>query len=650
MEKNVKLTPFKLCVLQNFPYIEEDFDALTNYGLMCKIVEYLNKVIEQENITGENVNVLLNWFNNLDVQDEVDKKLDEMAQSGKLQEIMAEYLNAKAIFAFDSVEDMKNSTNLLDGTYVETYGFYANGDGGSSKYLIREVDNDDVIDEVTIIALNDERLVAEIIPENNTINVLQLGCKNDGVTENQNINIQKGIDYLDRTLKGGTIYIPNGKYIINYVDYNRESTGTIYGIVGIRLHSNISLIGESKNAILQLQSTQFGTGAFYRLIGSDMDNKAVENIVIKNLTLDGSYSTHLAGNVNENNIRLDVKGNILIENINSLNCRGNGILVTGNVVAPNIKIINNYVDTVATIGIQCSHFTGLVISNNIVKNCTNNGIDIYGDSGTGIDSYNFTISNNIVDNALVGIFPETVEKGTVTSNTILNCTDGVHINSIHGQSNNINVTNNTLLSCQVGVNCTGPQYDITINNNNISNYTNCAFNFLTTSKQIVSNNILNHSNANAYIIKTSGEYARYVKVFDNIISTYTTPPTNLISKGATSENGCIWDIKFTNAEKNMSVQQRQGGQTYCPVNAPTYPTEYSGTLRLVAVSGANIEVCEYPIAFINGVLSRGDKKVIYSTGNTEITACNPYANIRFLVYTATAGSVKYQFDIKTITY
>ena len=36
------LPPFKWYVLQNFPFIEADFDAITNYQLLCKIVEYLN--------------------------------------------------------------------------------------------------------------------------------------------------------------------------------------------------------------------------------------------------------------------------------------------------------------------------------------------------------------------------------------------------------------------------------------------------------------------------------------------------------------------------------------------------------------------------------------------------------------------------------
>ena len=39
MEENYKykkLYPFKWFVLENFPFIEEDFDAITNWQLFCK--------------------------------------------------------------------------------------------------------------------------------------------------------------------------------------------------------------------------------------------------------------------------------------------------------------------------------------------------------------------------------------------------------------------------------------------------------------------------------------------------------------------------------------------------------------------------------------------------------------------------------------
>lgn len=45
-----KLLPiFKGWAIANFPFIEEDFDELTLYGMICKISEYLNEMREQVN-------------------------------------------------------------------------------------------------------------------------------------------------------------------------------------------------------------------------------------------------------------------------------------------------------------------------------------------------------------------------------------------------------------------------------------------------------------------------------------------------------------------------------------------------------------------------------------------------------------------------
>lgn len=93
------LTPFKLCVLQNFPFIEADFDAVTNYQLLCKVVEYLNYVIANNNTQNDNIkqleqnfitvyNYVKDYFDNLDVQEEINKKLDEMAKDGSLSKLI----------------------------------------------------------------------------------------------------------------------------------------------------------------------------------------------------------------------------------------------------------------------------------------------------------------------------------------------------------------------------------------------------------------------------------------------------------------------------------------------------------------------------------------------------------------------------------
>lgn len=94
-----KLTPFKWYVLQNFPFIEADFDMITEYQLYCKVVEYLNNIIAKMNLTGEQMenvtnamtelqNYVNNYFANLDVQEEINNKLDEMVEDGTLQDII----------------------------------------------------------------------------------------------------------------------------------------------------------------------------------------------------------------------------------------------------------------------------------------------------------------------------------------------------------------------------------------------------------------------------------------------------------------------------------------------------------------------------------------------------------------------------------
>ena len=86
------LPPFKFFMLENFPFIEADFDALTNYELLCKVVEYINKIGKQNNELVTEFNKLYeyvkNYFDNLDVTEDINNKLDEMASDGTLADII----------------------------------------------------------------------------------------------------------------------------------------------------------------------------------------------------------------------------------------------------------------------------------------------------------------------------------------------------------------------------------------------------------------------------------------------------------------------------------------------------------------------------------------------------------------------------------
>lgn len=144
------------------------------------------------------------YFNNLDVQDEINNKLDEMAQNGELQEIIAQFINSNALWCFNTVNDMKQATNLIEGSSAITLGYHSINDNGSAKYIIRTKNENDNIDNKRIIPLLNNNLIAVLV-ENNSINIKQLGAYGDNNHDDTEI-IQFAINNYNN------IYIPKGTY------------------------------------------------------------------------------------------------------------------------------------------------------------------------------------------------------------------------------------------------------------------------------------------------------------------------------------------------------------------------------------------------------------------------------------------------------
>lgn len=134
-EKNLEKPTFKkICLmymqqLTNFPYIEKDFDALTDYVLLCKVVDKLNEVVKNTNLQDEyivnlyNAFVALkeyidNYFKNLDVQEEINNKLDEMAASGELESIISKYVKL-SVFIQTDVKEYYDETSQTKYYIVE---------------------------------------------------------------------------------------------------------------------------------------------------------------------------------------------------------------------------------------------------------------------------------------------------------------------------------------------------------------------------------------------------------------------------------------------------------------------------------------------------------------------------------------------------
>lgn len=173
-------SPFKKLVL-SFGAVPTDFkESMTYYELLSWLCNYIEKeIIPAINQHTEEFDKLINaynqlkdyvenYFKNLDVQEEINNKLDEMAESGELAEAIAQFLNLGAVFGFDTIADMAEATYLIDGSICKVLGKTNATSGDGSFYRIRQRLNSDEPDGLNIVVLpNTSNLVAEIIPDYN---------------------------------------------------------------------------------------------------------------------------------------------------------------------------------------------------------------------------------------------------------------------------------------------------------------------------------------------------------------------------------------------------------------------------------------------------------------------------------------------------
>ena len=303
MNEPIKLPPFKhLCMtIGNLP--SSYVDSMSYYECLLWLINYLQKtVIPALNNNAEAVKEIQDWIKNLDLQDEVDTKLDEMAESGELQEIISEYLNSKAIFGFDTIEDMKSATNLIDGSYAKTSGYYSLNDGGSGLYKIRAITNDDVIDGGSIIEMNDDTLVAELITTT-FVNAKQFGLVGDGTTDDSE-KLQTAINYCANSNKklvmDSSTYLLASTIEIDEDGFNLECDGTL------KITSNITLLkvkGRDINIkIAKLLSTGRKGIGVYVLGQTDFSTININEILDFNIGMDLNTSIDSTNGILYNHI------------------------------------------------------------------------------------------------------------------------------------------------------------------------------------------------------------------------------------------------------------------------------------------------------------------------------------------------------------
>ena len=230
--------------LTNFPYIEKDFDALTDYELLCLIVKYLNDVIANQNEQNASItrmyesflalqnyvnntkdtledafntldNYVRNYFANLDVQEEINNKIDSMLDAGTFQQIIYDYTQPILDELTARIEEIANGVETEVEKYRKEY---------YNEYQLYTPSNleDSFFNKVTLFRSNDKQNFKYFEDIENTMkNVAGNDNKNVYVSPNGNdstghgteaepyFSINKGLSIMN---DGDTLIIQEGIY------------------------------------------------------------------------------------------------------------------------------------------------------------------------------------------------------------------------------------------------------------------------------------------------------------------------------------------------------------------------------------------------------------------------------------------------------
>ena len=145
-----------------------DKESGTILQQVSRMYAKINELIKNSNKISSEFTTLYNYvhdyFDNLDVQEEVNKKLDDMAESGDLATIITLLLEASPVFGYNTSADMAGADNLADGCIARILGKTSASTGDGSYYKIRTRTGDDTPDGDNLVAIGDS-LVAVKIPD-----------------------------------------------------------------------------------------------------------------------------------------------------------------------------------------------------------------------------------------------------------------------------------------------------------------------------------------------------------------------------------------------------------------------------------------------------------------------------------------------------
>lgn len=280
------LKPFKAWFQKTLPLVYDD--SLTYQELLYKLIAKINEVVESQNQTNENFDELYalfiqlkeyvdNYFKNLDVQEEINNKLDEMAKDGTLDKIINEQI-------FGELNDRIDKLEKSGGVVVSVKKWGAVGDGvtdDTTAFItcFNEITENNVLyiphGIYVINGTHEFLLKCPIIGDNATFILVDSyfryneNCSVDGITFN----------YSDKTtaisFKSAT---PAKKVVIRNCNFvYLKQTPTNRNAVAVRVLSEIS-------EIENIEIIGYESGVIYsNVVGLDSKYNTINNIFGKNI-------------------------------------------------------------------------------------------------------------------------------------------------------------------------------------------------------------------------------------------------------------------------------------------------------------------------------------------------------------------------------
>lgn len=424
----------KIQQLVNFPFIEQDFDSLTNYGFLCKIVEKLNEIVNNDKTQNDailelynNFIELKNYIDNLDLQDEVNNRLDEYVEDGTLERLIE---NIKFNDWIDPLSEGAVGDGITDDSDIlQSCINRGNVRLSKGKYFISKsiiIPSNKIFDGGQRTIIPGENVTAfKFLGQNVNNPVVNTTLKNLIIDTNNagsnGIDLQNGyFNYFDNIniarLTGNNTFgikITNG---FNHVIKNSRVLGnkTYVGQKGLwiiatnNLHDGIENMTNCKYDTLLLQNLEFGVKTEY--------NTTANTIIFDNLGFsNNTYMYHLTGYANPikiSNSRMEsnvpatgfyINGsiNLTIDSLNAYNI--------SSVIDNTNTMLLNIIGSVALTGTnQSTKYLFIKNSNNNI-----NSSAIYNVLST---TYNFSTSTSFTKGAFLN--SNEIFFNDTTSNTL----------------------------------------------------------------------------------------------------------------------------------------------------------------------------------------------------------------------------------------